>query len=182
VRQTFPAALRGVALDDFVRALNRFDPGPIRVRANRATYDLHILVRFELERELIAGDLLPEELPAAWEARYRRHLGIVPADDAVGCLQDGHWASGQFGYFPTYTLGNVYAAQLLAAARRDLPWLDRDFAAGDFVPLRNWLMRHVYSHGQRYSAVELVERASGQPPNVGPLVDALRTALLVDAA
>jgi carboxypeptidase Taq len=173
----FPAALADVSEQQFVRSLNRFDPGPIRVRANRATYDLHILIRFQLERAMICGDLPPRELPGAWHALYHRYLGLAADNDADGCLQDGHWAAGQFGYFPTYTLGNVYAAQLLQAARRDLPDLDRDFAGGDFRPLRGWLHTNLYTQGQRYSARELVARATGGPPTVDPLVDALRETL-----
>lgn len=173
VRRIFPEALRDVSVEEFVRALNRLDPGPIRVRANRATYDLHIFIRFRLERDLIAGRLPPADLPEAWNEMYRRHLRITPRSDAEGCLQDGHWGSGQFGYFPTYTLGNIYAAQLMAAVRKDVPDLDDHLVAGRFEPLRDWLSRRIYSAGQRYTAAELIERATGQPPHVAPLIAAL---------
>lgn len=176
VQAMFPVALAGVSWVEFVRSLNRFDPGPIRVRANRATYDLHILVRFELEQALISGRLRAADLPEAWNSLYQRHLHIAPPTDAAGCLQDGHWSAGQFGYFPTYTLGNLYAAQLMAAVRRDLPDLDADISAGDFAPLRDWLSRQVYSQGRRYSARELIARSTGQPPGVSPLVAAIRDA------
>jgi carboxypeptidase Taq len=177
VQGAFPEALADVSLTDLVRSLNRVQPGLNRVRADRVTYDLHILVRFELEQALIRGELAPADLPGVWRDRYHDALGIAPDNDAEGCLQDGHWSAGQFGYFPTYTLGNIYAAQLLEAARRDLPSLDADFASGDFHPLREWLHRQVYSRGQKYTAVELIKRVTGRPPHVAPLVRALQTAV-----
>ncbi len=175
VQRAFPEALRNVSREELVVSLHRVQPGVNRVRADRVTYDLHVLARFELEQALIRGELAPAELPDAWRNRYRELLGVVPRNDAEGCLQDGHWSAGQFGYFPTYTLGNIYAAQLLEAARRELPSLDAAFACGDFHPLREWLQRHVYSRGQKDTAVELIERVTGQPPHVAPLVRALQT-------
>lgn len=176
VQRAFPEALGDVSLTELVRSLNRVQPGFNRVRADRATYDLHILVRFELEQALIRGDLAPADLPGVWRERYQDCLGLAPDSDAEGCLQDGHWSAGQFGYFPTYTLGNLYAAQLLEAARKDLPGLEAAFASGDFRPLREWLQRHIYSRGQKYTAVELIERVTGRPPEVAPLVRALQAA------
>ncbi len=117
-RQMFPAALRDVGEDDFFHAVHHVAPSLNRVQADEVTYNLHIAVRFELERAMIHGELRPADLPAAWHEAYRRYLGVAPADDGEGCLQDGHWAAGMFGYFPTYTLGNVFAAQLVDARRR----------------------------------------------------------------
>lgn len=170
----FPDALGDVPLRDFVAEINAVHPGCNRVRADRVTYDLHIMVRFELERALIQGDLRAAELPGAWNERYRKDLGVSPPNDAEGCLQDGHWSAGQFGYFPTYSLGNVYAAQLLEAARRALPNLDVLFARGEFEPLREWLAQQVYGHGQRFTAMELIAEATGEPPSIRPLVESLR--------
>jgi carboxypeptidase Taq len=138
------------------------------------TYNLHILVRFELERALIHDELRPADLPAAWSEAYRRYLGIAPDDDAEGCLQDGHWAAGMFGYFPTYTLGNAFAAQLMARAAEELGDLDELFARGELVVLRDWLHERIYREGGRFSAAQLVEHVTGSPPDHRPLLTALR--------
>jgi carboxypeptidase Taq len=174
-RKAFADALADVTLDSFHRAVNAVRPSLIRVRADEVTYNLHILIRFELEQALLSGDLPAADLPAAWSEAYRKHLGIVPPDDARGCLQDGHWASGMIGYFPTYTLGNVFAAQLLARAAVDLGNLEEAFARGDFTGLLGWLRRHVHRHGQRWPAAVLVEQATGARPHPGPLVESLRS-------
>jgi carboxypeptidase Taq len=113
-------------------------------------------------------------LPEAWSAAYRKTLGITPAGDREGCLQDGHWAEGLIGYFPTYTLGNMYAAQLFARVRAEIGALDTQFARGDFTGLLDWLREHVHRHGQRFTAAALVERVTGKPPHWRPLVDSLR--------
>jgi carboxypeptidase Taq len=173
-RRMFPAALRDVGSDDFLFAVHAVAPASNRVVADEVTYDFHIAVRFELERALIHGDLRPADLPAAWGEAYRRHLGIAPADDGDGCLQDGHWAEGLFGYFPMYTLGNLYAAQLMDRAARDLGDLDALFERGEFVALRDWLRERIYREGSRYPAAVLIERATGAAPDHRPLVRALR--------
>ncbi len=173
-RRVFPEALADVNAAEFHRAVNRVGPSLIRVGADEVTYDLHILARFELERGLVSGDLRPAELPGAWDEAYRRLLVVAPADDAEGCLQDGHWAAGMIGYFPTYTLGNVIAAQLYARAEEETGGLDAAFARGDFSPLRDWLRENVYRHGGRYSVARLVEQATGVRPDPRFLVEALR--------
>ncbi len=173
-REAFPAALGGADADSIYFAVNAVAPTMIRAAADEVTYNLHVLVRFELERALVAGDLPAADLPAAWTERYRHTLGVVPRDDAEGCLQDGHWAAGMFGYFPIYTVGNLLAAQLFARARADLPGLDAAFARGDFRGLLDWLREHVYRHGGRYPAGRLVERATGAPLANGPFLDGLR--------
>jgi carboxypeptidase Taq len=173
-RRTFHETLADVSLTDFYFAVNRVGPSLIRVGADEVTYNLHILVRFGLERALVSGDLRPADLPAAWNEAYRRRLGVAPTDDAEGCLQDGHWAAGMIGYFPTYTLGNVIAAQLYGRAEEESGGLDAAFARGDFAPLRDWLREKVYKHGGRYSAARLVENATGSPPDPAPLVASLR--------
>jgi carboxypeptidase Taq len=173
-RQVFHAALMDVSLDAFHFAVNEVEPSLIRVRADEVTYNLHVLVRFELEEALVSGDLRPADVPAAWNESYRRHLGVVPANDAEGCLQDGHWASGQIGYFPTYTLGNLFAAQLFARAAEDVGDLGGQFARGDFTGLLGWLQARLYQEGGRYPAPRLIEHATGSPPDHHPLVHALR--------
>jgi carboxypeptidase Taq len=172
-RSTFPESLDDVPLEVYRREMNRVAPGPIRVYADEVTYNLHITIRFELERALLSGDLRAAELPAAWNERYERLLGVRPANDREGCLQDIHWADGLIGYFPTYTLGNVYCAQLFAAADRAIGPLDESFARGEFAPLREWLRDHVHRQGMRWPVPELIERATGAAPDPSFLVESL---------
>ena len=172
-QQRFPAALGGVSLDAFYFAVNDVRPSLIRIEADEATYNLHILIRFELERALLDNEVQAADLPEAWNQRYRQYLGITPPDNRTGVLQDVHWSAGLIGYFPTYSLGNLYAAQFFAQANADLGDLAGSFARGDFRPLRTWLREKVHCHGQRYSAAELVERATGRPLSARPLVEHL---------
>ncbi len=172
-QRQFPEALGGVPLDAFHFAVNAVRPSLIRVEADEVTYNLHILIRFELERALLANELEAADLPEAWNQRYRQYLGITPPDDRSGVLQDVHWSAGLIGYFPTYSLGNLYAAQFFAKAESELGNFGESFARGDFRPLLGWLRENVHRHGQRYSAAELVQRATGQPLSAGPLVDHL---------
>jgi carboxypeptidase Taq len=173
-RRHFPEALRGVSADDFTFAVNHVAPSLNRARADEVTYNLHTLIRFELERALVAGDLKAADVPAAWNEKYLCYLGVAPANDTEGCLQDGHWGGGLIGYFPTYTLGNLFAAQLFDRAAADLDGLDGDFARGRFDRLLGWLRERVYRHGQRYPAARLIEHATGAPPDPRPLLAALR--------
>lgn len=174
VRELFHHSLHDVTLKQFHRAVNRVRPGPNRVRADAITYDLHIIVRFELEQALITSQLSTSDLPSAWNELYEETLGIQIAADAEGCLQDGHWSAGQFGYFPTYTLGNLYAAQFAEQIQRQLPHLNDDLQQGDYRPLRDWLARNIYCHGQRYLAADLVQRVTGHRPSHRPLIDSLK--------
>jgi carboxypeptidase Taq len=155
--------------------VNRVEPSLIRVNADEVTSNLHVLVRFELERALVSGDLKAADVPGAWNEGYRRYLGIEPSDDREGCLQDGHWADGLIGYFPTYTLGDVFAAQLCARAEAELGSLERQFARGEFAELVGWLGRNLYKEGGRYPSARLIELVTGAPPDHRPLVEALRT-------
>ena len=162
-QQRFPAALGNTACDEFYFAINDVRPSLVRVEADEVTYNLHILIRFELERALLDGDLQPAELPGAWNEKYRQYLGIAPPDDRTGVLQDVHWSAGLVGYFPTYALGNLYAAQFFAQAKADLGDLEGMLARGDFRPLLDWLREKIHRHGQRWSAAELVQRVTGRP-------------------
>ncbi|MBM4004572.1 MAG: carboxypeptidase M32 [Planctomycetes bacterium] len=173
----FPSALAGVRLEEFYFAINQVQPSLIRVEADEATYNLHIIVRFELEQALIRGDLVVADLPAAWREKYREYLGIEPADDADGVLQDIHWSAGLFGYFPTYLLGNLYAAQFYDAADRQLGGLEGLFAQGEFEPLLLWLRHNIHQQGQCYSPGELALRVSGQPLAPTALMGHLRRKL-----
>jgi carboxypeptidase Taq len=173
-QRAFPSALGDVSEDDFVAAVNGIRPSEIRVEADEATYNLHILLRFELEQALMSGALKADDVPAAWSDALHGLLGVRPASDDRGCLQDVHWSGGSLGYFPTYTLGNLFSAQLFEAAGRDLGDLDAAFARGEFAPLREWLREKVHRHGQRYLPRELITRATGAPPSVEPLLAHLR--------
>jgi carboxypeptidase Taq len=174
-QRIFHEALHDVSLDAFHFAVNEVEPGNNRVRADEVTYNLHILARFELEQALLNGDLKAYELPGAWDEKYRRYLGVTPKDDAEGCLQDIHWSAGLFGYFPTYTLGNLFAAQLFAKACADLGDLNEPFARGDFAGLLGWLREKVHRQGHRYPSALLIAHATGAPPDHRPLVNALRS-------
>ncbi|MEM8960524.1 MAG: carboxypeptidase M32 [Acidobacteriota bacterium] len=172
LRETFPAA--DFTLDQLWPILHVVEPSLIRVEADETTYNLHIVIRFELERQLIGGTLEVADLPTAWNEAYHELLGIRPANDAEGVLQDIHWSAGMFGYFPTYTLGTMAAAQLYAAADRDLGDLDVKMAQGDLAPLFDWLNDKIYRHGSRYAAGQLIERATGKALAADDLLDHLR--------
>jgi carboxypeptidase Taq len=174
-QDVFGESLADVSLDDFHFAINDVRPSLIRTEADEVTYDLHVMIRFELEQALIGGDLAVADLPGAWNEKYREYLGIEPPQDADGVLQDVHWGACLFGYFPTYTLGNLYASQFMAKAEEDLGDLDAMYRRGEFSPLRDWFRTHVHRQGRRYSATELVERVTGKPLSPDALMNHLRT-------
>ena len=183
-RWCFPhaqAALPGRFADatwqEVQRAVNAVRPSLIRVSADEVTYGLHIVLRFELELELLKGDLAVADLPAAWNERMREYVGVEVPDDVRGVLQDVHWAEGIFGYFPTYALGNVIAGQLWERITGELPDIDERLAAGDFAPLREWLAEHVHRFGRRLMPTELLERVVGGPLDPGPYLAYLEAKL-----
>jgi carboxypeptidase Taq len=167
---TFPEQLAGVGPDEFHRAVNKVRASLIRVEADELTYDLHVLVRFELERAMFSGGLALADLPEAWNERVRQYLGIDVPADCVGVLQDVHWAEGGFGYFPTYSLGNIIAGQLWEAAHEAIPDLEQQIEQGRLAPLRDWLREHVHRHGRKLDSAEIVARATGRPIEIGPYV------------
>jgi len=182
LREMFPDRLEDVPLDDFQRALNRIAPSVCRVDADEVTYPLHIVVRFELEREMLSGELPLADLPEAFDAKLRAYLGVAPANVVEGVLQDVHWSDSSFGYFPTYALGNVIAVQLWQRATSDLGDLDAEFERGEFGSLREWLGEHVHRWGRAFEPPELLERAVGGPLDPEPYLaylqdklDAVRT-------
>ncbi len=170
LKQCFGAAVDSVSLDDAYGAANVVKPDFIRVEADEATYNLHVLVRFEIERALMSGAMAVADIPGVWNEKYKVYLGLDVPDDRRGCLQDIHWSGGSFGYFPTYTLGNLHAAQLYEQARADLPDLDRHFERGEFAILKTWLNENIHVHGMRYRAAELCERVTGKPISAEPLM------------
>jgi carboxypeptidase Taq len=170
----FREALEDVSLDDFYGAINFVTPSYIRVEADEATYNLHILLRFELERAMLSGDLPTADVPGEWNSRFKKYFGIEVDKDANGCLQDIHWASGAVGYFPTYTLGNLYSAQFFAAARSDIPGLTEQFERGQFDVLLSWLRKNIHHHGRRYRAADLAVKVTGKPLSHKPLIDYMK--------
>jgi carboxypeptidase Taq len=169
-RQSFPGAFDDVPLEDFYFAINDVRPSLIRVEADEATYNLHIMVRFELEQALLLDELRVADLPGAWHEKYRKYLGIASPTDADGVLQDVHWGAGLVGYFPTYSLGNIYAAQLFEKAAEELGDFAAMFRRGEFQPLREWLRVNVHEPGRRYAPAELVRRVTGAGISHGPLM------------
>lgn len=170
LQSSFKDSLWEVSLEEFLFAVNDIHPSFIRTESDEATYNLHVLMRFELEQALLSGDLAPNDLPGAWDGKMRGYLGITPPEASKGCLQDVHWSVGLIGYFPTYTLGNLYAAQLFEAARWELGDLDAMFARGEFVPLLDWLREKIHHVGRRYSAGALIQHITGQPLSAVPLM------------
>ncbi|MCE9533426.1 MAG: carboxypeptidase M32 [Planctomycetes bacterium] len=173
-QQIFVDALSGVKFDDFYFAINEVKPSFIRVEADEATYNLHIILRFELELGLMSGDLKPADLPGAWNEKFSRMFDLTPPDERQGFLQDIHWSMGGIGYFPTYTLGNLYAAQFMTQARRDLEGLEDDFRRGDFLRLKTWLNEKIHRPGRRWRANDLCKRITGKPLGHKALIHHLR--------
>jgi carboxypeptidase Taq len=174
LKKLFPESLGDVGLDDFYRAINTVEPSLIRVEADEATYNLHIMLRFELEIELMSGTLAVKDLPEAWNTRVRDYLGITPPDDAQGVLQDVHWSGGAIGYFPTYALGNLVAAQLWERIEKDIPDLASQIERAEFGGLLTWLRENIHRHGAKYYPMELLQRVTGQGLTPEPYLRYLR--------
>jgi carboxypeptidase Taq len=168
VKDSFPKTLADTDAESFWRALCKVSPSLIRVEADEVTYNLHVLLRFELENDLLEGRLSVADAPAAWNARMQEYLGLTPPDDARGVLQDIHWSIGIFGYFPTYSIGNLLSVQLWEKAVSDMPAIPDQIARGEFAPLLGWLRENVHRHGRRYLPNELVQRVTGEPLQSGP--------------
>lgn len=174
LQAAFPSQFAGVGVEELFRAVNRVRPSLIRVEADEATYSLHVILRFELEQELIEGRLAVADLPEAWNARMRDYLGVEVPDDARGVLQDVHWSAGLFGYFPTYALGNIISLQIWARARAELPDLDARIERGELAPLREWLREHLHRYGRKFTPSETLRKVAGGPIAVDPYLDYLR--------
>jgi carboxypeptidase Taq len=174
LQRTFPAQLAQVSLEEFYRAINRVRPSPIRTEADEVTYNLHIMLRVEIEMALVDGSLAVKDLPRVWNDRVHEYLGITRPDDAQGVLQDVHWSAGLVGSFPTYTIGNIMSAQWFEAARGDIPEMDGALAAGNYAPLFGWLRENVWRHGRAFSASELLQKATGSDLNTTAYCSYLR--------
>jgi carboxypeptidase Taq len=171
----FSDQLSGVALDDFYAAINKVGRTFIRVDADEATYNLHVMLRFELEIALLNGELSVKDLPQAWDDKFETFLGVRPPDDAQGVLQDVHWSAGYIGYFPTYSLGNLFAAQLWDKIKDDIPDLEKQIEKAKFGELLTWLRDNVHQHGSKYEPLELLERVVGSGLNVEPYLGYLES-------
>lgn len=163
-------AMEPFSVDDMYRAVNTAKPSFIRVEADEATYNLHIMLRFEIERALLSGNLAPKDLPGAWNETFKKFLGMEVPDDRRGCLQDVHWSFGLIGYFPTYCLGNLYSAQLWETINEQIPDLEAQMSRGEFSQLLTWLNTNIHKHGRRYRAGELCEMVTGKPLSADPLM------------
>lgn len=177
LQATFPVQFGAVDLETFYRAINKVQPSFIRVEADEATYNLHVILRFELEQEIMEGRLLVSDLPEVWNTRMQDYLGVTVPDDAHGLLQDIHWSAGYFGYFATYSLGNIISCQIWEKAQTALPGLYDQFEQGEFQTLREWLRDNLYRHGRKFTPSETLQRVVGGPIDVGPYINYLTTKL-----
>ena len=175
LQEVFPTQLGKVSLEKFYKGINKVEPSLIRVEADEATYNLHIMLRLELEIALMEGSLEVKDLPEAWNARMQEYLGLTPPNDALGVMQDIHWSSGYFGYFATYAVGNVIASQLWERIVADIPDLTEQIGRGEFAPLRGWLGEKVHRHGRKFEAQELVKRITGSNIDPAPYLNYLQT-------
>jgi carboxypeptidase Taq len=175
LKKHFPGKLDNVSAEAFYRGVNLVEPGFIRIDADELTYNLHIMIRYEIEKMLFNEGLSARDLPEVWNAKYMEALSIEPPNDSVGVLQDTHWSGGAFGYFPSYSLGNMYGAQIMDVASRKLPVLDDQIAAGQLHPLKEWLTEQVYRHGKLLQPAEIIQSVSGQELKSSYLCDYLET-------
>jgi carboxypeptidase Taq len=166
-------SLSDVDLETFVRAVNQVKPSKIRVEADEVTYCLHIIIRFNIERDLFAGKIMVKELPEIWNQSYADYLGVKIENNSEGVMQDTHWASGLYGYFPSYALGNIYSGQILATMEKDLPNWRKQIEKGNVSPVKNWLIKNVHSYGDLYDPPELVRKITGKELNVKPYLNYL---------
>lgn len=174
LKETFKGQLDHITLDIFYRAINKVEPSFIRVEADEVTYPLHVILRFELEKALIEGSLNVRDIPEAWNAKMEEFLGITPSNNREGCLQDIHWSMGAFGYFPTYALGNLYAAHLFEAFAKEHPDWEKSVAAGELGFIKLWLHEKIYRHGRCYTTQELLKQATGHPFSAEPYLHYLK--------
>jgi carboxypeptidase Taq len=176
LKKAFPSQLGDVDVETFYRAINKVQPGLIRVEADELTYGLHVVLRFELEQEMLAGTIALRDLPSAWNAKMKAYLGIDVPDDARGVLQDVHWSLGYVGYFPTYVIGSIVSAQIWEKAVESMPDLESQFERGEFMPLREWLRDRLHRHGRKFTPRETLKKVTGTDRvDVGPYVGYLRT-------
>ena len=174
-RSTFPEKLGGTSVDALYKGINTCTPSFIRVEADELTYPLHVILRFEIEKGLFDGSMAVDDLPEIWNDKMVKYLGVKPPTDTLGVLQDVHWSGGAFGYFPSYTLGAMYACQFYRTLVREIPETEKHIEAGDFIHIKTWLNEKIHRQGRLYSPQELVQRVTGEPLNPGHFIDYLKT-------
>jgi len=174
LKERFATQLNGITVNTFFAAINTVKPSLIRVEADEITYNLHIMLRFEIELDVIEKRVEVKDLPELWRMKMKEYLGVVPKTEAEGVLQDVHWSFGAFGYFPTYTLGNLYAAMLYQKAKIDIPSLETSIAQGNLIPLKDWLNNRIHKYGRQFTSEELIRRATGQSLSAEPFLQAIR--------
>lgn len=175
LQKVFPEQLKDMSLDEFYRAINKVEPSLIRVEADEVTYNLHIMIRYEIEKALINQKIKVSDLPEVWNDKMKEYLGIVPPNDAKGVLQDVHWAGGGFGYFPSYSLGNIYSAQIYNAARKDIKDFDQLVGSGELIKIKEWLSEKIHKHGKLLEPGEILKAVTGEEINPNYLVEYLET-------
>lgn len=173
LQRNYPGQFDNVSAEAFYRATNEVKPSLIRIETDELTYNLHIMVRYEIEKALMSGDVKASELPHVWNEKYREYLGIEPSHDGEGVLQDVHWSGGAFGYFPSYALGNMYAAQFSRTIRREMPDVDAKVEAGELLPVKDWLAERIYRHGKLLTPNDIVLQVTGEELNPDYLMDYL---------
>lgn len=174
LKEKYPKRLEGITLDDFYRAINKVEVLPIRNISDEVTYNLHVIVRYEIEKDLIEGKLEVKDVPKAWNMKMQEHLGITPKNDSEGCLQDIHWATGDVGYFPSYTLGNLYAAQIYNTAKKEMPNLESEIEKGNLILLKEWLREKIHKYGRTETPDEITRRVTGEPLNVDYFINYIK--------
>jgi carboxypeptidase Taq len=172
LQRHFPT-LSGVDADQFYRGINKVQPSYIRVEADEVTYNLHIMIRFEIECAVLTKELAVKDIPGVWNEKMQSYFGLTPKSDSEGCLQDVHWSAGLIGYFPTYTVGNLLSYQIWKALTSQISGTEEKMAAGDFGQIFNWLRENIYAHGQRFTPKELVQRVTGKPMGADDLIAGL---------
>jgi len=174
LQKEFAKPFKAVSLSDFYRIINKVSPSLIRTESDEVTYNLHIIMRFEIEREMIEGTIDLKDLPKIWQAKMEQYFGIKVPNNSLGILQDVHWSGGLIGYFPTYTFGNLYSAQFFAALKKDIPRVDKQMATGKFGEIREWLRKNIHAHGKTYKASDLVKKVTGEELNSKYFIDYLK--------
>jgi carboxypeptidase Taq len=162
-----------VKLNDFVHVINMVQPSKIRVEADEVTYCLHIIIRFEIEQDLIAGRIGVDELPELWNRKYEEYLGVKVENNSEGVMQDTHWASGIYGYFPTYALGNIYSGQILSTMEKEIPLWQTQISEGNFQLIKQWLIKNIHQYGNFYDSQDLLKKVTGEGINIQPYLNYL---------
>lgn len=167
----FPDQTKKITVEQFYKAINKVQPSLIRTEADELTYHFHVMIRYELEKKLLENSLTVKDIPAYWNEQYKNYLGVKVPDDKQGCLQDVHWSHGGFGYFPTYSLGSLYAAQFFKTAQKNITNLETSIGAGNFAPLLQWLRKNIHEYGRKYTSAGLCEKITGEPLNIAHFMD-----------